>query len=67
MESCLPTGYYLERYPSLNLVVLRRRDGYFVAAFSIDWVEREEIEKVAWLDSRGEPTPEAVIWREVEW
>jgi hypothetical protein len=44
------------------LIVLRRRDGYFVAAFSLRGVEREVIEEVAWRDSRGEPTPEAVLW-----
>jgi hypothetical protein len=63
MKSRLPPGYYLEHYPNLNLIVLRRRDGYFVAAFGIRGVEREVIEKVAWQDFRGEPTPEAVLWQ----
>jgi hypothetical protein len=62
MKPRLPPGYYLERYPNLSLIVLRRRDGYFVAAFSLRGVEREVIEEVAWRDSRGEPTPEAVLW-----
>jgi hypothetical protein len=63
MKPHLPPGYYLEHYPNLNLIVLRRRDGYFVAAFSTRGVEREVIEKVAWQDFRGEPTPEAVLWQ----
>jgi hypothetical protein len=58
----LPPGYYLERYLALNLIVLRRRDGYFVAAFSLRGLEWEVIEEVAWRDFRGEPTPEAILW-----
>jgi len=59
MEPRLPPGYYLERDP--DLIVLRRGDGYFVAAFSVWGVGQEMVEEVAWLDHRGEPTPEALV------
>ena len=62
MKPHLPPGYYLERCPALNLIVLRRRDGYFVAAFSLRRVEWEVIEEVAWRDFQGEPTPEVILW-----
>ena len=63
MKSRLPPGYHLEHHPNLNLIVLRRRDGYFVAAFSIRGVEQEAIEEVAWQDIRGEPTAEVILWQ----
>ena len=49
----------MERDP--DLIVLRRGDGYFVAAFSVWGVGQEMVEEVAWLDHRGEPTPEALV------
>jgi len=51
MEARLPPSCYLERDP--DLIVLRRRaDSRFVAAFSARGAAREEIERAAREDLR---------------
>ena len=50
MEVRLPPSYYLERDP--DLIVLRRGDSRFVAAFSARGAAREEIERAAREDLR---------------
>ena len=50
MEVRLPRSYYLERDP--DLIVLRRGDSRFVAAFSARGAAREEIERAAREDLR---------------
>ena len=47
--SGLPFGYYLERDP--DLLILRRPDGSFVAAFSTRGVDLLEIELTLWEDA----------------
>jgi hypothetical protein len=45
----LPFGYYLER--DADLLVLRRSDGSFVAAFNVRGVDLFEVELMAWEDA----------------
>jgi hypothetical protein len=45
----LPFGYYLER--DADLLMLRRSDGTFVAAFSARGVDLFEVELVVWEDA----------------
>jgi len=45
----LPFGYYLER--DADLLILRRSDGTFVAAFSALGVDPFEVELMAWQDA----------------
>ena len=45
----LPFGYYLEL--DADLLILRRSDGTFVAAFSTRGVDLFEVELMAWEDS----------------
>ena len=45
----LPFGYYLERDP--DLLVLRRSDGSFVAAFNVGGVSPFEVELAVWEDA----------------
>jgi hypothetical protein len=42
----LPFGYYLER--DADLLVLRRSDGTFVAAFNVGGVDLFEVELAVW-------------------
>ena len=57
----LPFGYYLER--DENLLVLRRSDGFFVAAFNVSGVSLSEVELAAWeaADWRSGHTPPDTI------
>ena len=45
----LPFGYYLER--DAELLVLRRSDGSFVAAFNVGGVNLFEVELAVWEDA----------------
>ena len=45
----LPFGYYLEL--DADLLILRRSEGTFVAAFSTRGVDLFEVELMAWEDS----------------
>jgi hypothetical protein len=45
----LPFGYYLER--DADLLVLRRSDGTFVAAFNVGGVSLFEVELAVWEDA----------------
>ena len=45
----LPSGYYLE--PDADLLVLRRADGSFVAAFTVRGVDLFELELMAWEEA----------------
>jgi hypothetical protein len=45
----LPFGYFLER--DADLLVLRRSDGSFVAAFSTLGADPFEVELMAWEDA----------------
>jgi hypothetical protein len=45
----LPLGYYLE--PDADLLILRRSDGSFVAAFSAVGAEPFEVELMVWEDA----------------
>jgi hypothetical protein len=45
----LPFGYYLERDP--DLLILRRSDCSFVAAFSARGVDPFEVELTVWEDA----------------
>jgi hypothetical protein len=45
----LPFGYYLER--DADLLVLRRSDGTFVAAFNVGGVDLFEVELAVWEDA----------------
>jgi hypothetical protein len=45
----LPFDYYLER--DADLLMLRRSDGSFVAAFSTGGVDLFEVELMAWEDA----------------
>ena len=45
----LPFGYYLER--DADLLVVRRSDGSFVAAFNVRGVDLFEVELMAWEDA----------------
>jgi hypothetical protein len=50
MDVRLPPGYRLQRDP--DVLVLRRSDGCFVAAFSVLGASREDIEEAAREDRR---------------
>lgn len=45
----LPFGYYVEREP--DLLLLRRRDGSLVAAFSVEGIDLFEVEMTVWEDA----------------
>ena len=45
----LPFGYYLER--DADLLVLRRSDGSYVAAFNVRGVSLFEVELAVWEDA----------------
>ena len=45
----LPFGYYLER--DAELLVLRRSDGSFAAAFNVGGVSQFEVELAVWEDA----------------
>ena len=45
----LPFGYYLER--DADLLVVRRSDGSFVAAFNVRGANRFEVELAVWEDA----------------
>jgi hypothetical protein len=45
----LPFGYYLER--DADLLVLRRSDGSFAAAFNVRGVSLFEVELAVWEDA----------------
>ena len=45
----MPFGYYLER--DADLLILRRSDGTFVAAFSARGVDLFEVELAVWEDA----------------
>jgi hypothetical protein len=45
----LPFGYYLER--DADLLVVRRSDGSFVAAFTVGSVSLFEVELAVWEDA----------------
>ena len=45
----LPFGYYLEL--DADLLVLRRSDGSFVAAFNVRGVDLYEVELAVWEDA----------------
>ena len=45
----LPFGYYLDR--DADLLVLRRSDGSFVAAFGVGNVDPFEVEWAVWEDA----------------
>lgn len=55
MDLRLPPGYYVELDP--DLLVLRGRDGRFVAAFSAGGAIGETIEGAAWKDHRARAVP----------
>jgi hypothetical protein len=46
---CLPFGYYLDR--DSDLLMLRKSDGSFVAAFSAFGVDLLEVELAVWEDA----------------
>lgn len=48
-KSKLPFGYYLER--DADLLILRRTDSSFVAAFSARGVDHFEVELTVWEDA----------------
>ena len=57
----LSFGYYLER--DAELLVLRRSDGSFVAAFKVGGVNLFEIELAVWEDAdwrSGHPPPNTI-------
>ena len=45
----LPFGYYLER--DADLLVMRRSDGSYVAAFNVGGVSLFEVELAVWEDA----------------
>jgi hypothetical protein len=47
--SWLPFGYFLER--DADLLILRRSDDSFVAAFSAEGVDPFEVELAVWADA----------------
>ena len=49
LESALPTSYYLDESDP-DILILRRQDDSFVAAFSAQGATREVIEQAAWED-----------------
>jgi hypothetical protein len=46
----LPPGYHLDEASDPDVVILRRRDGTEVAAFSADGATAKAIEETAWRD-----------------
>jgi hypothetical protein len=57
-ELRLPPGSYLEWDP--DVLVLRRGDDKFVAAFSTCGATKEAIEEAAWQDYRGQAMPDSM-------